>query len=260
MFLYFYRLLTPDSRQARRQRKPPNQPDVVPLPPSEGIYQQPKEPRRVENLQIAGSLSKNDGGRSCTRTEDPTASDGAPVPNFDNLFVGTRKDYSNSNPNNFTNISNVNCNGGTSSGNIYTNFVQRGSNNNRGTKLGLLPSWKMHNGNVIVDSSGPSSFLYKNEVVMKGRACSSRNRCAVNRKDDRSNLIQHRMKTFYNTADCICTKPPTGLKKNKVQEETHLMNPTLVCIFSFFFLIHLNSNFNTLKFKIIISKLLNVQN
>lgn len=188
----------------------------------------------MENLQITSPLSKNDfWDRSRARTGDPTANDGAPVPNLDSLFVGTRKDYSNYNRNSSTNISKGNCNGGTL-GNIYANFVQRGSNNLRGTTLSPLPSCKMNAGNLIVDPSGHSSFLYENEVVMKERPCSSRNRQNANRREDRTYLIQHRMKTFCNSADRTCSKPPNGMKKSKVQKKTPLMNPTLVCILHFF--------------------------
>ncbi|XP_043288143.1 uncharacterized protein sha [Venturia canescens] len=79
--------LTPDTRQAKRQRKPQNQPDVVPLPPSEEIYQKPKPPRRVEykdakaeeQVGLESIDSKNELDRSKSEAGDPTASDGSPV-------------------------------------------------------------------------------------------------------------------------------------------------------------------------------------
>lgn len=78
------RYLTPDSRQAKRQRKPHNQPDVVPLPPTEEIYQRPKPPRRVEDAKLLpppppSPSSKNAWDRSPVEAGDPTASNGAPV-------------------------------------------------------------------------------------------------------------------------------------------------------------------------------------
>ncbi|XP_053973717.1 uncharacterized protein LOC128873840 [Hylaeus volcanicus] len=86
--------LTPDNRQAKRQRQPSNQPDVVPMPPTEDIYQHPKPPRRVKDLipstncQKTSSLSKNGWDRSPAEAGDPTTSNGAPVPS-DHSNVGT---------------------------------------------------------------------------------------------------------------------------------------------------------------------------
>lgn len=84
------RYLTPDSRQAKRQRQPHNQPDVVPLPPTEEeIYQRPKPPRRVEDARLPPlSLSKNAWDGSPVEAGDPTASNGAPVPKADGYHVG----------------------------------------------------------------------------------------------------------------------------------------------------------------------------
>lgn len=76
------RYLTPDSRQAKRQRQPYNRPDVVPPPPTEEIYQRPKPPRRVEDA------SKNAWDRSPVEAGDPTASNVAPVPNNGYHHVG----------------------------------------------------------------------------------------------------------------------------------------------------------------------------
>jgi len=92
------RYLTPDSRQAKRQRQPHNQPDVVPLPPAEEIYQRPKPPRRVENAKLSlspspsqpTSPSKNAWDRSLVEAGDPTASNGAPVPKTGGYHVGNR--------------------------------------------------------------------------------------------------------------------------------------------------------------------------
>ncbi|XP_018352149.1 PREDICTED: uncharacterized protein LOC108754396 [Trachymyrmex septentrionalis] len=83
--------LTPDSRQAKRQRQPHNQPDVVPLPPTEEeIYQRPKPPRRVEDARLPPPLSpaKNAWDGSPVGAGDPTASNGAPVPKADGYHVG----------------------------------------------------------------------------------------------------------------------------------------------------------------------------
>ncbi|XP_014484125.1 PREDICTED: uncharacterized protein LOC106749315 [Dinoponera quadriceps] len=81
------RYLTPDSRQAKRQRQPYNRPDVVPPPPTEEeIYQRPKPPRRVEDAKA--SPSKNVWDRSPVEAGDPTASNGAPVPNDGYHHVG----------------------------------------------------------------------------------------------------------------------------------------------------------------------------
>ncbi|XP_067217394.1 uncharacterized protein sha isoform X2 [Linepithema humile] len=85
------RYLTPDSRQAKRQRKPHNQPDVVPLPPTEEIYQRPKLPRRVEDAKLLpppSSPSKNAWDRSPVEAGDPTASNGTPVLKTDGYHVG----------------------------------------------------------------------------------------------------------------------------------------------------------------------------
>jgi len=90
------RYLTPDSRQAKRQRQPHNQPDVVPLPPTEEIYQRPKPPRRVEDAKLSPSPlqptspSKNVWDRSLVEAGDPTASNGAPVPKTGGYHVGNR--------------------------------------------------------------------------------------------------------------------------------------------------------------------------
>ncbi|KAK2578058.1 hypothetical protein KPH14_008473 [Odynerus spinipes] len=85
--------LTPEKRQAKRQRPATfNQPDVVPLPPTENIYQCPKPPRPVEACRkdidqiitgttqpIVSSSSKNGWDRSPVEADDPTASNGSPV-------------------------------------------------------------------------------------------------------------------------------------------------------------------------------------
>ncbi|XP_066584728.1 uncharacterized protein sha [Prorops nasuta] len=68
--------LTPDSKQAKRQRHPSNRPDVVPMPPAEDIYQRPKPPRRVETVD---SRAKNDPDRSSVEAGDPTTSSVSPV-------------------------------------------------------------------------------------------------------------------------------------------------------------------------------------
>lgn len=86
------RYLTPESRQAKRQRQH-NQPDVVPLPPTEEIYQQPRPPRRVEDAKLLSpslSPSKNAWDRSPVEAGDPTASNGAPVPKADGYYVGNQ--------------------------------------------------------------------------------------------------------------------------------------------------------------------------
>ncbi|XP_072764259.1 uncharacterized protein Sha isoform X2 [Anoplolepis gracilipes] len=94
--------LTPDSRQAKRQRQPHNQPDVVPLPPTEEIYQRPKPPRRVEDAKLllppppspsSSSSSfplKNVRDRRPVEAGDPTASNGAPVPKVNGYHVGNQ--------------------------------------------------------------------------------------------------------------------------------------------------------------------------
>ncbi|KAF3425314.1 hypothetical protein E2986_06235 [Frieseomelitta varia] len=81
--------LTPETRQLKRQRQPSNQPDVVPLPPTEDIYQHPKPPRRVKDGKLlSSSLSKNGWDRSPAEAGDPTTSNGAPVP-CEHVHVGT---------------------------------------------------------------------------------------------------------------------------------------------------------------------------
>lgn len=91
--------LTPDSRQAKRQRKPHNQPDVVPMPPTEEIYQRPKPPRRVEDAKFllppppspsSSFPSKNVRDRRPVEAGDPTASNGAPVPKVNEYHVGNQ--------------------------------------------------------------------------------------------------------------------------------------------------------------------------
>ncbi|XP_012253115.3 uncharacterized protein LOC105684385 [Athalia rosae] len=76
------RYLTPETKHAKRQRKPQNQPDVVPTPINESIYQQPKPPRLVEILQTKPPLPppKNGRDRSRVDTGTPTASDITSVP------------------------------------------------------------------------------------------------------------------------------------------------------------------------------------
>ena len=158
------------------------------MPPPEGIYQHSQESRRLETLESSAFLSKNEWDRSRTRMEDPTASDGAPVPNVNHLFVGTCEGSSN-----------YNCN--------------------------LLPTWKGQVVNNIVDHSSSSSFLHDIEVFStKERSSSSQNRFIVNRKDDRTNLIHSRMRTFSNSADQIFTNPLTGLRKSRVQKKTIITN------------------------------------
>ncbi|XP_076656626.1 uncharacterized protein LOC143361257 [Halictus rubicundus] len=79
--------LTPDTRQAKRQRQPSNHPDVVPLPPTEEIYQHPKPLRCVKDASntLNPSLSKNGWDRSPAEAGDPTASNGAPVLSNDSI-------------------------------------------------------------------------------------------------------------------------------------------------------------------------------
>lgn len=80
--------LTPEIRQLKRQRQPSNQPDVVPLPPTEDIYQHPKPPRRVKDAKLStNSVSKNGWDRSPAEAGDPTTSNGSPVP-CDHFHVG----------------------------------------------------------------------------------------------------------------------------------------------------------------------------
>ncbi|XP_047360087.1 uncharacterized protein LOC124953163 [Vespa velutina] len=83
--------LTPEKRQAKRQRSANfNQPDVVPLPPTESIYQSPKAPIPVEEaikhqqpIIPSSSLPSKNGlwGRNNVEAVDPTASNGSPVQN-----------------------------------------------------------------------------------------------------------------------------------------------------------------------------------
>lgn len=81
--------LTPEIRQLKRQRQPSNQPDVVPLPPTEDIYQHPKPPRRVKDAKLSSnSVSKNGWDRSPAEAGDPTTSNGSPVP-CGHFHVGT---------------------------------------------------------------------------------------------------------------------------------------------------------------------------
>ncbi|XP_032670365.1 uncharacterized protein LOC116843751 isoform X2 [Odontomachus brunneus] len=88
------RYLTPDSRQAKRQRQPYNRPDVVPPPPTEEIYQRPKPPRRIEDVAAKAATKrptsppKNAWDRSSVEAGNPTASNGAPVPNDGYHHVG----------------------------------------------------------------------------------------------------------------------------------------------------------------------------
>lgn len=71
----FKKCLSIDSRVARRQRAPQNQPDVVPLPLPEEIYQRPKPPRKVEDLP-----AKNGGDRSRSKAGSPAAAESTSVP------------------------------------------------------------------------------------------------------------------------------------------------------------------------------------
>ncbi|XP_024941412.1 uncharacterized protein LOC107268316 isoform X2 [Cephus cinctus] len=75
--------LTPDSRQARRQRKQ-NQPDVVPLPPSDDF-------REAESCQELNTFSKNGWDRSQSEAGNPTASQVAPVVILTGRPVGTHR-------------------------------------------------------------------------------------------------------------------------------------------------------------------------
>ncbi|XP_014611782.1 PREDICTED: uncharacterized protein LOC106790993 [Polistes canadensis] len=93
--------LTPEKRQAKRQRQANfNQPDVVPLPPTENIYQSPKAPIPVEGaikqqavLSSSSTLSSKNGlwDRNSVEAVDPTASNGSPVQS-DGLKVGYNND------------------------------------------------------------------------------------------------------------------------------------------------------------------------
>lgn len=212
--------LTPDSRQARRQRKPQNQPDVVPMPPEE-IYQYPKEPRRVENLMTDSSLAKNDWDRSRTRTGDPTASDGAPVPNLDSLFVGARKNYANYTCGDSSYVSNVNCNGEMTE-KFYPHLVQCGRSSSE-MMLGSLPSWKMQ-GEKKIGSSECLSSLGGNELLPKGRSSSR------NQKNDRVTLIPSRMRNLAHSADRVYSKSSNALRKVKAQKKALYTNPALVSV------------------------------
>ncbi|XP_044018337.1 uncharacterized protein LOC122859051 [Aphidius gifuensis] len=79
--------LTPDQRQARRQRKQ-NQPDVVPLPPPiDNNYLQKKPTRQIDNFFI----SKNVKDRSTAEAGSPTVSD-SPSVQIPRL-VGTKKNH-----------------------------------------------------------------------------------------------------------------------------------------------------------------------
>ncbi|XP_017758840.1 PREDICTED: uncharacterized protein LOC108549815 [Eufriesea mexicana] len=78
--------LTPETRQLKRQRQPSNQPDVVPLPPTENTCQHPKPPQRMKDVKLSSnSLSKNGWDRSPAEAGDPTTSNGAPVPSNSNV-------------------------------------------------------------------------------------------------------------------------------------------------------------------------------
>ncbi|KAI4501419.1 hypothetical protein M0802_003296 [Mischocyttarus mexicanus] len=86
--------LTPEKRQAKRQRQANfNQPDVVPLPPTENIYQSPKAPIPVEETIKENSSSSKNGlwGRNNVEAVDPTASNGFPVQS-DGYEVGYNND------------------------------------------------------------------------------------------------------------------------------------------------------------------------
>lgn len=192
--------LTPDSRHARRQRKPQNQPDVVPMPPEE-IYQYPKAPRRVDEV-----FSKNDWDRSCTKTEDPTASVGAPVPNLDSLFVGTRENGNNKfDESSF--VSNINCSG--EGGSILTNF----------TGVGEKSNFEEEKKNVGVSNL---SLLYGNDLMARGRSSSR------NQKNERINLIPCRMKNLVHSTDRIYSKSSNATRKGKAQKKALYINPALV--------------------------------
>lgn len=191
--------LTPDSRHARRQRKPQNQPDVVPMPPEE-IYQYPKAPRRVDEV-----FSKNDWDRSCTKTEDPTASVGAPVPNLDSLFVGTRENGNNKfDESSF--VSNINCSG--EGGSILTNF----------TGVGEKSNFEEEKKNVGVSNL---SLLYGNDLMARGRSSSR------NQKNERINLIPCRMKNLVHSTDRIYSKSSNATRKGKAQKKALYINPAL---------------------------------
>lgn len=81
---FAYRYLTPNIRQAKRQRKPENQSEIVPAPFSDEIHQQPKALLRSEYADCNGETdgaaqSKNEWDRSVPEAGNPTASDGSPV-------------------------------------------------------------------------------------------------------------------------------------------------------------------------------------
>ncbi|XP_012272415.1 uncharacterized protein LOC105695453 [Orussus abietinus] len=64
--------LVPDSRQARRQRKPSNRPDVVPLPPAEGGHRPSRRRGRlVGRVEDSGYLSSTDSNGSRKRLLRP---------------------------------------------------------------------------------------------------------------------------------------------------------------------------------------------
>ena len=97
-------------RQAKRQRKPQqNQPDVVPLPPAEEIYQQPKPPRRVEYIENTNNSihSKNEWDRRQAEAGNPTASDGPPV--LDNHQQNCVGNFSNVKKNSSQSPTNSSC-------------------------------------------------------------------------------------------------------------------------------------------------------
>ncbi|XP_051164477.1 uncharacterized protein LOC127283561 isoform X2 [Leptopilina boulardi] len=209
--------LTPDNRHARRQRKPhQNQPDVVPMPPEE-IYQYPKAPRRVENNL---SLSKNDWDRSRTKTEDPTASDGAPVPNLNSLFVGITHSE---NYNNFIDtssssyISNINCNGET-----LENNLSHSAANISEIMLDELSLKKIQGDKNIIDINNCLPSLYGSEMSMtKGRPSSR------NQRNDQINLIPTRMRNLAYSADRVYSKSSNVLRKTKAQKKALYINPAL---------------------------------
>lgn len=93
--------LTPEARQARRQRKPQNQPDVVPLPVEE-IYQRPKPPRRVEQQPLKAESPKNARDRSYVEAGDESPTDTSvdpPVTSPVNVTVGAPFNVNNNNNN-----------------------------------------------------------------------------------------------------------------------------------------------------------------
>lgn len=75
--------LTPEMKHAKRQRKPQNQPDVVPTPvQNESFYQHPKPPRLIEGITMKPPLPppKNVRDRSRVDTGILTVSDITSVP------------------------------------------------------------------------------------------------------------------------------------------------------------------------------------